>query len=134
MSLVGNDTLNGSVGDDILSGGLGRDVLTGGVGRDRFVFASRNERIDRINDFLPVADTILVSARGFGGGLRRGVLPVARFRVGAGAADANDRFIYNRATGMLSFDANGIGAGGLVPIAVLDAGLLMTNADIFVTA
>jgi Calx-beta domain/RTX calcium-binding nonapeptide repeat (4 copies) len=131
---LGNDTLNGTVGNDVLNGGLGRDVLIGGLGSDRFVFASRNQRIDRINDFLPVADTILVSARGFGGGLRRGRLPAVQFRVGAVARDANDRFIYNRATGVLSFDANGIGAGARIPIAVLDAGLAMSAADILVMA
>nr|MCU0536532.1 calcium-binding protein [Hydrococcus sp. Prado102] len=121
-------------GDDILSGGLGRDVLIGGVGRDRFVYHSRSQRSDRINDFSPVADTIVISARGFGGGLRRGVLLGSQFRVGAVARDANDRFIYNRATGVLWFDADGIGAGARIPIAALDAGLAMTNADIFVTA
>jgi beta propeller repeat protein len=130
---LGNDFLNGGIGNDRLSGGLGRDVLTGGGGRDRFIYRSRNERGDLITDFLPIADTIVISARGFGGGLRRGVLPVAQFRVGASAADANDRFIYNRATGVLSFDADGNGAIARIPIAVLDAGLPMTNADIVVT-
>nr|MCU0534561.1 calcium-binding protein [Hydrococcus sp. Prado102] len=130
-------------GDDILSGGLGRDVLIGGVGRDRFVYHSRSQRsdyppgsgkADRITDFVPVADTIVISARGFGGGLRRGVLSASQFRVGAVARDANDRFIYNRATGVLWFDADGIGAGARIPLAALDTGLAMTNADIFVIA
>ncbi|MCU0532791.1 MAG: hypothetical protein MUD14_02710 [Hydrococcus sp. Prado102] len=132
VGAAGNDILLGGLGNDILSGGLGSDILTGGVGRDRFVYSFRNERIDTITDFLPVADTIVVSARGFSGGLRRGILPIAQFRTGIGAVDANDRFIYNRATGVLSFDADGIGAIARIPIAVLDAGLPMTNADIFI--
>jgi Ca2+-binding RTX toxin-like protein len=129
---VGSDRAVGGVGNDILIGGLGRDILTGGVGRDRFVYNSRNERGDRINNFLPIADTISVSARGFGGGLRRGILPVTQFRTGIGALDASDRFIYNRATGVLSFDADGNGAIARLPIAILDAGLAMTNADIVI--
>ncbi|NJM88031.1 MAG: hypothetical protein HC847_13510 [Hydrococcus sp. RU_2_2] len=133
VGALGNDLLFGGLGNDFLSGGLGRDILTGGIGRDRFVFSSSNERIDSITDFLPIADTLLVSARGFGSGLKPGVLPVAQFRTGIGAVDANDRFIYNRATGVLSFDADGIGAIARIPIAVLDTGLAMTNADIVVT-
>jgi beta propeller repeat protein len=129
---TGNDLLLGGLGNDILSGGLGRDVLTGGLGRDRFIYNSRNERGDRITDFNPIADTISVSARGFGGRLRRGILPVTQFRTGIGALDASDRFIYNRATGVLSFDADGNGAIARLPIAILDAGLAMTNADIVV--
>jgi Ca2+-binding RTX toxin-like protein len=131
---AGNDFLLGGFGNDTLIGGIGRDVLVGGLGLDRFVFTSRDRRIDRINDFLPIADTILVSARGFGGRLRRGRIPVGQFRLGAGAMDTSDRFIYNRATGVLSFDADGIGRGTQVTIAILDAGLRMTNADIIVTA
>ncbi|NJM86781.1 MAG: hypothetical protein HC847_05835 [Hydrococcus sp. RU_2_2] len=130
----GNDFLLGGVGNDILNGGSGRNVLIGGLGADRFVYGAPNGRIDRINDFVAIADTIVVSSRGFGGGLRPATLPVDRFRVGAGAADASDRFIYNPATGVLSFDADGIGAIGRIPIAVLNAGLPMSAADIFVTA
>ena len=51
------------------------------------------------------------------------------FHIGAAAADAEDRIIYNQATGALSYDANGTGAGGLVKFAQLTAGLGLTNAD-----
>jgi Ca2+-binding RTX toxin-like protein len=129
---AGNDTLIGSTGNDILVGSFGNDIISGGAGRDRIVFNSRNQRIDTIADFAPVADTIIVSARGFGGGLRRGILPVSQFRLGSGAAERSDRFIYNRNNGVLSFDADGTGGLLRIPIAILDPGLPVTHSDIVV--
>jgi Ca2+-binding RTX toxin-like protein len=41
------------------------------------------------------------------------------FRAGAAALDANDYVIYNKATGVLSYDSNGNLAGGSVQVAVL---------------
>ncbi|MCU0535437.1 MAG: calcium-binding protein, partial [Hydrococcus sp. Prado102] len=82
-----------------------------------------------------VSDTLVVSARGFGGGLRAGaILPLAQFRLGARALDASDRFIYNSNTGALLFDVDGIGAIAPVALATLDPRLALTRADIFVTA
>jgi Ca2+-binding RTX toxin-like protein len=133
---LGNDTLVGSVGNDSLIGGSDNDTLTGGAGSDRFVFQSRNERVDRITDFNSAQDSILVSATGFGGGLVRGnPLAASQFRLGTAALDANDRFIYNRSSGVLSFDADGTGtAFTRIAIASLIPGVALTSADIFVTA
>jgi Ca2+-binding RTX toxin-like protein len=129
---TGNDILAGGVGNDLLDGGLGNDTLIGGTGRDRFVFQSPRQRIDSITDFNPVADTIVVSTRGFGGGLRRGVLPGSQFHLGSVAADRSDRFIYNQTNGVLSFDPDGIGRLGRTAIALLDPGLPVTHPDIVV--
>jgi Ca2+-binding RTX toxin-like protein len=129
---LGNDSLVGSAGNDALVGGLGRDTLTGGVGRDRFTYTSRNQGRDRITDFAPLFDTITVSAAGFGGGVRRGVLAPTQFRLGARAVDVSDRFIYNRASGVLSFDADGTGRFAQIAIATLNAQLPLTYADILV--
>ncbi|MCU0533844.1 MAG: M10 family metallopeptidase C-terminal domain-containing protein [Hydrococcus sp. Prado102] len=129
----GRDRITGNGGNDILVGGLGNDTLTGGVGRDRFAYTSRNQGRDRITDFAPVFDTIAVSAVGFGGGLRRGLLAPTQFRLGARAADANDRFIYNRANGALFFDGDGTGRGfSQIAIATLNPGVILTSADILV--
>jgi Ca2+-binding RTX toxin-like protein len=99
------------------------------------VFNSRNERRDVITDFTPVADTIVVSGFGFGGGLVAGaILPLAQFRLGSRALDASDRLIYNSNTGALLFDADGTGATAPVALAALDPRLALTRADIFVTA
>lgn len=47
----GNDVLVGNDGADRLTGGTGGDLLLGGAGADTFVFASMDERGDRIYDF-----------------------------------------------------------------------------------
>jgi serralysin len=132
----GSDTILGGDGNEGIVGGSGNDRLTGGRGADRFVFNSRSERRDVITDFNPVVDTIVVSARGFGGGLRSGaILPSAQFHIGSRAADRSDRFIYNRASGGLFFDADGTGgAFGQIEIADLASNLAMTRNDIFVVA
>ncbi len=59
-------------------------------------------------------------------------ISVDQFRIGTGAGDASDRFIYNQNTGALFFDADGIGGAAQVKIATLSAGLAMTNDSIHV--
>ena len=91
---AGNDVLIGGSASDTLSGGAGSDTLTGGAGADRFTFNDPNQGVDRITDFV-AADSIHVLATGFGGGLTAGAITASQFRIGALAADASDRFIYN---------------------------------------
>ncbi|MCU0532325.1 MAG: hypothetical protein MUD14_00235 [Hydrococcus sp. Prado102] len=132
----GDDLLGGLAGNDTLVGGLGDDTLIGGAGSDRFLFSSRTQGVDRITDFNPVNDFIAISARGFGGGLVGGrTLAPSQFRLGTAALDANDRFIYNRTSGGLFFDADGSGtAFARVAIVTLTPGVALTSADIFVSA
>ena len=54
------------------------------------------------------------------------------FFKGSAAHDASDRIIYNSATGVLLFDADGSGAGAAVRFATLAKGLAMTSADFLV--
>jgi predicted outer membrane repeat protein len=131
----GNDMLAGSSGNDVLVGGIGNDTLTGGVGVDTFTFASLDERGDRITDFNAADDTILVSAAGFGGGLKVGsALAASQFVLGSTATDGGDRFMYDKANGALFFDLDGTGASASVQIATLSSSPVLTNADIVVTA
>jgi serralysin len=51
------------------------------------------------------------------------------FRAGTSAADANDRIIYDSATGRIYYDADGNDAGAKVLFAQVTAGLALTNAD-----
>ncbi|HBE17728.1 MAG TPA: furin, partial [Cyanobacteria bacterium UBA11367] len=79
----GNDTLSGGDGNDILYGGNGDDILTGGEGSDRISFHHPARGIDTITDFSVIADTIEVSATGFGGNLVAGAaIKVSQFILG----------------------------------------------------
>ena len=119
---IGNDSLSGGIGNDTLIGGTGIDRLTGGTGNDFFVFNAPLSAANRdyISDFNHLYDTFglenAVMAK-LGAGVH--ALNPAFFRAGAAAADANDCIVYNRATGYLSYDSNGNGAGGLALLAIL---------------
>jgi serralysin len=65
-------------------------------------------------------------------GLAAGTLNADAFHIGTAAADAEDRLLYNKATGALSFDANGTGIGGAIKFAQLAPSLALTNADFVV--
>ncbi|MEH1913304.1 trypsin-like serine protease [Nostoc sp.] len=127
-----NDILIGGSSNDTFVGGLGNDTLTGGTGSDVFIINTPSEGIDNITDFSPLDDTIYVSKIGFGGRLSEGILQSTQFFIGSLAQDSSDRFIYNKNTGGLFFDADGIGSSGQIQVAQLAIGLAMTNTDIFV--
>jgi Ca2+-binding RTX toxin-like protein len=56
-------------------------------------------------------------------------LSAAAFRLGAAAADADDRIIYDSATGRIYYDADGSGGGAKVLFAQVAAGTTLTNTD-----
>ena len=127
---AGNDTLDGGGHNDILNGGSGSDTLSGGLGNDIFAFLNGlgPSNIDTITDYVVANDQIQLASAAFGG-LPVGALAAAAFQIGAGAADASDRIIYNSATGALLFDADGTGATVAVQFASISTGLAMTNAE-----
>jgi Ca2+-binding RTX toxin-like protein len=159
---AGNDSLSGDYsylyggyGDDILrtvfsasmEGGYGNDTLIGSSGdsnsQDYFVFNTPDEGIDTIRNFEPNGDSdyrdlIVVSASGFGGGLAATIdmpmqaITADQFVLGTAAVDVNDRFIYNIANGVLSFDVDGTGALEQVHFATLDGAPRITNNNIVV--
>jgi len=126
----GADTLDGGNGIDRLDGGLGADALIGGSGADTFVFSTilGGGNIDVITAFSIADDTIELSVSIFSG-IAPGALAADAFHIGATAADANDRIIYDSATGALYYDADGNGAGAAVQFATLAPGLALTSAD-----
>ncbi|MEH2291539.1 MAG: hypothetical protein V7K79_29845, partial [Nostoc sp.] len=132
----GNDTLFGGAGDDLLASGVGRDVLTGGTGQDRFDLAgSRTGGYDTIADFTVGDDTILVSKKEFAlSQSQNTTLNVSLFRLGTSATTTSDRFIYDKTTGNLFFDADGIGKAAQVQIAQFSNQAMLTNANITVIA
>ena len=61
------------------------------------------------------------------GGAR--VIAAGAFNTGAAATQADDRIVYNAATGALIYDADGNGAGAALAFAFLRPNLALTNAD-----
>jgi len=131
----GADTLAGSGGNDHLLGGLGRDAMSGGAGKDSFYFhtaLSGTSNVDRITDYKAVDDTIRLENAIFTRLTTTGTLSAAAFWKGGAAHDANDRIIYNSATGTLMYDADGNGAGAAVKFAQLAAKLALSKSDFVV--
>ena len=126
-----NNQINGGAGNDTINGGIGIDRLTGGIGNDIFRFTTTGH-IDTITDYNVANDTIQLENAIFTKLTATGTLAAAQFRIGAQAADSNDFIVYNNITGALSYDADGNGAGAMATIAMIGAGLNMTNADIVV--
>ena len=135
-TLVGNggaDLLQGAAGLDLINGGLGNDTVDGGTGADLFLFDSAlgPANVDTVQSFEAGIDRFLLEDSVFAG-MPLGVLAASRFVIGAAAGDADDRIIYNSATGALLFDADGNGAGAAVQFALLGTGLALTASDFVV--
>jgi serralysin len=142
INLIGNEFANniqGNAGNNVLNGKAGNDVLTGSGGNDFFLFntaLNAATNVDIISDFSVAADTVRLDDAIFAA-LAPGMLPAGAFHIGAAAADASDRIIYNSATGALFYDADGAGGDGsggtaAIRFATLDPGLALTNADFIV--
>ncbi|KAB2855274.1 MAG: calcium-binding protein [Bauldia sp.] len=131
----GNDTVNGGAGSDLIAGGEGKDTLAGGLDADHFRFdtaLSKANNVDTITDFEAGVDHLDLAAAIFGKLGAPGTLAADKFVVGAKAVDANDHIIYNATTGVLSYDADGNGAGAQVAFAQLSAGLALTHNDFLI--
>ena len=117
------DTIVGNNAANILTGGVGSDRLTGGGGVDTFVYSTAAEGGDTITVFTS-SDFIQISASGFGGGLTIGAglsegiaSATGAFVNGTTPVGTSANFLFSN--GVLSFDADGVGAGAAVAIANL---------------
>jgi Ca2+-binding RTX toxin-like protein len=138
---AGKDMFSGAGGDDRLCGGLGHDTLAGGTGKDAFVFdtkPSRSANRDTISDFSVKDDSLWLDNAIFtklgkaGSAAKPALLNKGYFALDK-AKDGNDYLVYNRNTGVLSYDADGSGAKvKAVEIALLKKGLALTDKDFFV--
>jgi serralysin len=115
------DTLSGGAGADTLAGGLGNDSLFGGTDSDQFVFNSAlgATNVDRISGYSATDDTILLDDAVFTALGSPGTLTAGAFNTGSAASQADDRIIYNSATGVLLYDADGVGGVAAVQFATL---------------
>jgi Ca2+-binding RTX toxin-like protein len=133
LSLTGNEfgqSVIGNNGANTINGGAGSDTLTGHGGADMFQFTTAlgGGNVDAITDFQAGTDKIQLDDAVFTG-LGLGALAAGAFVTGSAAGDADDRLIYNSATGQLLFDADGNGAGAAVQFAALASGLSLTASD-----
>jgi Ca2+-binding RTX toxin-like protein len=133
----GADDLRGGDRNDIFEGGAGKDTLEGGAGNDVFRYALSSDGRDVIRDWGAVSgnnDHFEIDASGFGGDLVAGApLTGGRFRLRATsneAVDDSDRFIFRDRDDTLWFDVDGKGGDEPVLIADLQAGSVITAADI----
>ncbi len=133
---TGNDSLEGQNGNDIVRGGAGQDTLYGGSDIDQFVFESAlgAANADSIEDFEVDLDKIMLDNDIFTALGAPGTLAAARFRIGANAADASDRIIYDSATGNLYYDRDGTGGAAKVQFATLDTALALDAGDFRIIA
>ncbi|MBM6583390.1 hypothetical protein ILT44_24620 [Microvirga sp. BT689] len=136
---LGNDTLSGAGGDDRLHGDLGRDRISTGSGKDVVVFDQRpsSSNRDTITDFDPRRDSLYLdnaffTKLGKKGSLEKPVKLSKTYLEFDAPNDANDYLIYNRKTGVLSYDADGNKAGKAIEIAIFTNKPKLTYADFFV--
>ncbi|MDX2213898.1 MAG: Calx-beta domain-containing protein [Oculatellaceae cyanobacterium bins.114] len=126
QTLVGtrfSDILTGDDSATVLIGGEGNDVLTGKGGSDTFRYNLPREGVDILTDFTP-DDRLEISAAGFGGSLvagtsLNGVDATGVLRIDANPESTLATFLFNTSTGVLQFDADGLGAGLPIAIATL---------------
>ena len=133
--LAGDDSLNGTGGNDRLIGGPGNDKLIGGGGVDTFEFDTAPDTAlnqDRIVDFNPADDVIRLIGAAFPALPNAGTLSAAEFGTGGSASGPAIRIIYDPATGILRYDADGNGPGASVRFARLLNAAAVTNADFVV--
>lgn len=130
---AGQDSLAGGSGDDWLEGGTQRDTLTGGDGADDFVFLTRLSAGDIITDFSHGSDRIVLEGAAFGQGQATGALAAGHFVSGANpvALDGDDRLLFRTGDATLWYDPDGSGAKAAVLLADLQAGAVLTAADIW---
>jgi Ca2+-binding RTX toxin-like protein len=139
LNAIGNgidNTIVGTPYDNTIVGREGNDVLKGQAGNDTFVFdrALGAGNVDRIIDFEVNGDndTLKFKASILGGGLSTGVLAAGQFRAGTSAGDGNDRFIFDRPSGQLWFDADGTGAAAKQLVATFEQNALVQADDILI--
>jgi serralysin len=135
IALGGNElanTIYGNDGNNILYGKGGADTFYGRGGADTFLFITLGAGdIDTILDFASGTDKIALYQTAFTA-MSAGSLNASAFVTGTAAGDADDRIIYNSATGALFYDADGSGAGAAMQFASVTPGMTLSASDFVV--
>jgi VCBS repeat-containing protein len=132
MNLTGNEYgqyVIGNNGANIIDGKGGSDSLIGGGGADIFAFTTAlgAGNADAIVDFAAGTDKIGLDDAVFTA--IGATLNANAFVIGAAAADADDRIIYNQATGQLFYDSDGSGGGVAILFATLQGAPVLGVGD-----
>jgi len=100
------------------SGNISGEHVTG---NDQFIFntALGATNVDAIQAYNARNDTILLDDAVFAALGPPGTLTAGAFNTGSAASQADDRIIYNSATGALLYDADGVGGVAAVQFATL---------------
>jgi Ca2+-binding RTX toxin-like protein len=126
-----NDTLIGDGAANRLTGAHGADTMTGAAGADVFVFDTILDSADVITDFVHGTDRVELDQSIFTA-LGLSTLDPGAFTTGA-ATTADQHILYDAATGNLSYDADGSGAGAAIVFAKLqNLPATITSADFVV--
>jgi Ca2+-binding RTX toxin-like protein len=148
-SIVGNsgkNAIDGGDGNDKVNGGLGNDNLVGGSGKDAFMFTTklgtsttdRKVNFDTVKDFSVRDDSLYLDNAIFKKLGKKGTeqkpakLDKKFFTVGDKAKDKDDYIVYDKKTGVLSYDADGSGKGEAVEFALLKNKPTLKVDDFFV--
>jgi Ca2+-binding RTX toxin-like protein len=137
LSLTGNEFANvllGDAGANSFDGKGGNDILIGYGGADTFAFTSAlgAANVDQVFAFEHGTDRIALDDAVFTAIGGPGALNANAFVTGTAAADADDRIIYNGATGELFYDADGNGAGAAVLFATLQGAPALGAGDFMI--
>lgn len=133
----GRDRIVGGNGSDELMGGKDIDNLQGGAGADLFTYTNPKDggkKGDKIRGFDVTEDRFVFKGNAFDGSVKGDrTLRKKHFTIGSRAKRANHLFIYNDASGLLSFDPDGNGTEKAFKLARLDSGLDFDQTSIFIT-
>lgn len=131
---AGNDKLSGGAKQDLLHGGAGNDTMTGGSGGDMFYFdfAPTKGGVDTITDFAHHSDKFAINHLLFPNVGPQGIMTNNWFYSTAQAAEGRQGIIYDKDTGEVFSDADGIGSAPRVLFALVDPGTNLTASDFLV--
>lgn len=134
---TGRDNISGGDGHDTIFGGEDADTLTGGNGFDTFYFEALQSSAERdtITDFGVGGDQMFLPHEvftGLGDVEFPTRLPTAYFNAGTKAETADHHVIYNKATGILYYDPDGVGGEAQIQIALLSNKPTLSASDFLI--
>ncbi len=138
LTLTGAAAINGTGNAlaNILIGNSGNNVLKGGAGADTFVFGKFGAAngLDHLVDFVTAVDHLSFTGADYGIAAGHHLTNAELSLTGVATSAAGvGQFVYNSTTHTLSWDANGVTAGGMTDIAVFDNGATPAVADFLFT-